>query len=54
VSLKTISRETLFRRSQIRQLGILVWHPPLTDDPYELLFRGVRNEVDLERVGDHL
>jgi hypothetical protein len=54
VSMKTISRKTLFRRSLTRQLGILVWHLPLTDDPYDLLFRGVVTEVDLERVSDHL
>lgn len=54
VSMKTISRRTLFRRALTRQLGFLVWRLPATADPYDLLFDRVENEVDLERVSDHL
>ena len=53
-SMKTISRTTLFRRTLTRELGFLVWQLPPTDNEYDLLFRGVVNEIDLERVSDHL
>ena len=37
-----------------RQLGFLAWGLPATDDPYDLLYRSITNEIDLERVSDHL
>ncbi len=54
VSMKTISQKTLFRKVLTRQLGFLVWSLAPTDDPYDLLYRTVRNEIDVERVSDHL
>ncbi len=54
VSMKTISRSTLFRKMLTRQLGFLAWRLPPTDDPYDLLYRSVLNEVDVQRVSDHL
>jgi hypothetical protein len=54
VSMKTISRSTLFRKLLTRELGFLAWRLPPTDDPYDLLYRTVLNEIDVERVSDHL
>ena len=54
VSMKTISRATLFRKVLTRQIGFLVWGLQATDDPYDLLYRSVLNEIDVERVSDHL
>ena len=53
-SLKMISRSTLFRKVLTRQLGFLVWRLAPTDDRYDLLYRSVENEFDVERVSDHL